>query len=593
MNFNTTIYYILWSLAIYTGIVILFIWWENRKMRKSLLQKEAEMNRRMYEVSILKELGERIGYSLNVQKIVDVITGSLRRLLPYSTVSYMLSGDEGRIIFHCVLEESINKKFVDDLRFRMIQSYSILLSKNVKVEDIDESISGTVTDESNKKQIKSFFNIPVVINNMPVGILNVASTQEGLYKEDEINILYTIMNQASTAVSKLENILSQEKGKLNSMVESMADGVLMVDIRNRLLVINPAAKEMLYIDKPQPSMLDVLDSLSSKIDIRTKIEESLRTGKLATINKLQIDNKFLNILISPVKDGEDKPMGAVVLFHDITQETAIEKMREDFTSMMVHELRSPLTGIKSIANLLKEEKIKNEQKKYQEFIELIVSNSASMLDLVNDLLDVAKLEAGKFQVLKKETDLNNVIKIRIESFEALANDSKLTLESKVEPGIPLMQLDENKIGQVLNNLLSNAIKFTKQGKIVVSAFQLKRGKDLLETVTKMGMIWLGIKPGIKFDDDRIVVAVTDTGSGIPEDQINKLFNKFTQLEESAASEKKGTGLGLVISKGIVEAHGGKISVFSELGKGSTFFFSLPTDGALTIKEPVKTKIANA
>ncbi len=576
MNLNQTIYIVLWSLAIYTGIVIIFIWWENRKMRKSLLQKEGEMQRRMYEVSILKELGERIGYSLNVQKIVDVITGSLRRLLPYSTVSYMLLGDEGRIIFHCVLEESVNRKFVDDVRFRMTNSLGALLSRQIKPEDLDESISGTVTDETNKKVIQSFFNIPVVINNIPVGILNVASTEIGLYKEDEITILYTIMNQASSAVSKLENILSQEKGKLNSMVESMADGVFMVDIRNRLLVINPAAKLMLGISKPQPNMFDVLDALSSKIDIRTKIEESLKTGKLITEEKFPIGDLVLRILISPVKDGENKPLGAVVLFHDITKETAIEKMREDFTSMMVHELRSPLTGIRSIANLLREDKIKNEQKKYSDFIDLIVTNSASMLDLVNDLLDVAKLEAGKFQVMKRDADLSQVIKMRKESFNALANDSKLTIDIVEEPGLPHLMIDDTKVGQVLNNLLSNAIKFTKAGgKIIISGFMLKAGEDIVNKVSGLGMIWPGLNKPVGNDKDVVILAVTDTGMGIPDSEIDKLFNKFTQLETSAASEKKGTGLGLVISKGIVEAHGGKIMLCSELDKGTTFYFTLP------------------
>jgi PAS domain S-box-containing protein len=586
MNFNSTIYYILWSLAIYTGIVVVFIWWENRKMRKSLEQKEREMQRRMYEVSILKELGERIGYSLNVQKIVDVITGSLRRLLPYSTVSYMLTGDEGRIIFHCVLEESVNKKFVDDVQFRMVNSLAALLDRQIKPEDLDESISGTVTDESNKAGVKSFFNIPVVINNVPVGLLNISSTQEGLYKEDEITILYTIMNQASTAVSKLENILSQEKGKLNSMVESMADGVFMVDIRNRLLVINPAAKDMLGITKNQPNMFDILDALASKIDIRTKIEESLKTGKLIVEEKFSIGDKVLRILITSVKDAENKPLGAVVLFHDITKETAIEKMREDFTSMMVHELRSPLTGIRSIANLLREDKIKNEQKKYQEFIELIVTNSASMLDLVNDLLDVAKLEAGKFQVLKKETDLSNMLKIRAESFKTLATDNQLTLNVKEEPNLPKFMVDENKVGQVLNNLLSNAIKFTKPGgKITISAFQLKAKEDMAGKIGQLGMIWPGLKDEHLAASDEVILAVTDTGMGIPESELDKLFNKFTQLEQGAASEKKGTGLGLVISKGIVEAHGGKINVCSEEGKGATFFFSLPLGKAAESAAP--------
>ncbi len=575
MDISSSIYYILWTLAIYTLIVVIFIWWENRKMRADLNVKALEMQRRMYEVSILKELGERIGYSLNVQKIVDVITSSLRRLLPYSTVSYMLFGEEGRVIFHCVLEESVNKRFVEEVKDRMIKAMAALISREVKHEDVDESISGTITDESNKQTIKSFFNIPVVINNQPVGLLNVSSTKEGLYREDEITILYTIMNQASTAVSKLENILAQEKGKLNSMVESMADGVFMVDTRNRLLVINPTAKQMLNITKAQPSMFDVLDELSSKFDLRTKIEESLKHDKLIVEEQLMIHDKVLRLLISPVKDAENKGMGAVVLFHDITKEKAIEKMREDFTSMMVHELRSPLTGIRSIANLLREDKIKNEQKKYQEFIDLIVTNSGSMLDLVNDLLDVAKLEAGKFQVLKREANLKTVIQQRIESFRSLAEENHLTLEGKIDEGLPLISADENKIAQVLNNFLSNGIKFTQKGKLTISAFLVKPGDDLLSRVSALGMMWPGLKPGIKFPTDQIVVAVTDTGIGIPEDQQVQLFNKFTQLQQSAASEKRGTGLGLVISKGIVEAHGGKIGLFSEPGNGTTFYFNIP------------------
>jgi len=409
-----------------------------------------------------------------------------------------------------------------------------------------------------------------------VGLLTIASTKEGLYKEDEMSILYTIMNQASTAVSKLEMILNQEKGKLNSMVESMADGVFMVDTRNRLLVINPAARNVLGISKSSPSIFDVLDSLASKIDLRTKIEESLRTDKLIVQDKLMLNNKTLRVLISPVKDASNQALGAVVLFHDITQEQAIEKMREDFTSMMVHELRSPLTGIRSIANLLREEKIKNEQKKYQEFIDLIVTNSASMLDLVNDLLDVAKLEAGKFQVLKKPSDITTIINSRVTSFKAQADENHIALETKIAPDVPKeILVDENKIGQVLNNFLSNAIKFSPNGKITISAFGLAPGEDMVAKVSALGMIWPGLHDPFKIDSSSLIVAVTDSGVGIPEDQISKLFNKFTQLEQGAVSEKKGTGLGLVISKGIVEAHGGKIGVFSQPNKGTTFYFSIP------------------
>jgi len=562
------------ALAIYSVIVLVFIGIENRRMRNNLKAKEYEMQRRMYEVSILKELGDRIGYSLNVQKIVDVITGSLRKLLDYSTVSYLLLADEGRVVFHCVLEESVNKNFIDKVRAQMIVSLGALSGREIKPDEIDESISGTITDEMNKLGIRSFFNIPVVINGQAVGMLNISSTKAGLYREEEMTILYTIMNQASAAVSKLETILNQEKGKLNSMVESMADGVVMVDTRNRLLVINPTAKQMLGITKDQPNIFDVLDTLSSKMDLRTKIEESLREDKLMTENQVSIDDHTFGVLISPVKDEANEPLGAVVLFHDITKEKAIEKMRDDFTSMMVHELRSPLTGIRSIANLLKEDKIKNEQKKYEEFIELIVSNSASMLELVNDLLDVAKLEAGKFQIMRRTTSVTDLVKMRIQSFESLATEAKLTLESKVEEGLPAVSIDDNKMGQVLNNFISNAIKFTKEGKITISGFSLKKGESLIKKVGSLGLAWPGAKDLVP-DTDQLVLAVTDTGVGISEEQLNKLFNKFTQLEQSAHSEKKGTGLGLVITKGISEAHGGHVGVFSEEGKGSTFYSIIP------------------
>jgi PAS domain S-box-containing protein len=382
------------------------------------------------------------------------------------------------------------------------------------------------------------------------------------------------MNQASTAVSKLESILNQEKGKLNSMVKSMADGVAMVDTHNRLLVINPAAQEMLGIARAQPTILEVLAAFASQTDLRTKIEQSINTDKLITEDQLKIGKKVLRVLISPVKDSDNKPLGAVVLFHDITKEKAIEQMREDFTSMMVHELRNPLTGIRSIANLLKQDSIKNEHKKYQEFVDLIVSNSASMLDLVNDLLDVAKLEAGKFQINRKETDLAGVIEAKIHSFEPLAAESKLTLKSKIESSLPQMEVDDVKIGQVVSNLLSNAVKFSEKGEIIVAAFTVAAKQDLAEKVSALGMSWPGMK-SLKFDSDQLILAVIDSGVGIEEDQISKLFNKFSQLEQTSGLEKKGTGLGLVISKGIADAHGGGIGVFSEVRKGSAFFVNLP------------------
>lgn len=572
---------VLWWSAGFSAVVLVIFLFEYHRTRARLVRREEQMKHRMYEIAILRELGERIGYSLNVQKIVDVIMASLGQLLPYSTVAYMLANEDGRILFRISLAESVNKQFIGEVRSRMLKAFSSLFGKEFSDKDIDEMVGGIITDPQSKSAVESFFNVPVVINQKPAGILTVASTYVGLYKtSQEVEILYTIMGQASEAVSKLQTVLEIEKGKLNAMVASMADGVLMVDNQNRILVLNPQAKAMLALaGEAAPSIFEVLEALAHRMDLRTKIEESVKKDSLIVEDNVELNNRYLQILISPVKDNKNQPLGSVVLFHDITHEKEIEKMREDFTSMMVHELRSPLTGIRSIASLLKSEKVKNEGPKYQQFVDLISSNSNSMLDLVNDLLDIAKLEAGKFEVFKRPGDLRHVIKQRIQSFQGLAAENKIALAEQVLPEVPgELVFDENKIAQVLNNLISNALKFTEAGgQVTVSAFVCDRFADLSGMASAKGISWQGPRSGVVCPVGAIVVGVSDTGTGIPASEIPRLFNKFQQLSTARTSQKKGTGLGLVIVKGILAAHGGTVGVFSEEGKGTTFYFTLPLE----------------
>src|SRR3990167_9514295 len=584
---NTLVAQSLLYAAVFSVIVLIIFWFEYRRVRARLLKREEQMKHRMYELSILREIGERIGYSLNVHKIVDVITGSLGRLLPYSSVAYMLPDEDGRIFFNISLAEAVNKHFVTEVRTRMLKAFAVLFGKNYTEVDVDESVPGAVTDPTNTDKVQSSFNVPIVINGRPAGVLTVASTEAGLYHtSEEVEILYTIVNQASDAVSKLQTVLEIEKGKLNSMVASMADGVMMVDTQNRLLVINPQTKIMLGLKADTPTIFEVLDQLSDKFDLRTKIEESIKRDRLIVEEDVSLKNHFVQILITPVKDNKGEPAGSVVLFHDITHEKELEKMREDFTSMMVHELRSPLTGIRSIAGLLKTDRVKNEEKKFSDFVDLISTNASSMLDLVNDLLDV-----GKFEVLKRPADLGHIIAGRIESFQSLAQENKLTLEQKVETGVPAeLVFDDAKIAQVLNNLISNAVKYNNAGgKITVGAFVCGAGKDISQEAAGHSLSWPGMRNGAKCAADAVVVSVTDTGFGIPAAEMPKLFNKFQQLSTSAKTEKKGTGLGLVVVKGVVEAHGGMVGVFSEEGKGSTFYFTLPVQSVPAPQPAVSVK----
>lgn len=580
--------------------VIGFLAWRNRQLEEEVEKWEQGGDRKMYELAILKELGERVGYSLDVQKIIDIITGSLHQFIEYSAVSYFTIGQE-KIIFKVHLEESVSRAFVDDIRDRMLGSLSALLNKEFKKEQLSETISGSILTDEINEPVRSFFNIPLVIGERVVGILTVAHTKPGLYKEEEMTILYKITKQASNAVSKLEEVVKTEQRKLNAMVESMSEGIVMTDKNYALVVVNPAAREIIDLkDKKEITVFDFIDNLDGKFDIRGKLEESVKLDKILVSDEVLIKDRFYQIIVSPVKsspglvDSKAEILGGVTIFHDITHEKEVERLREDFMAIVVHELRTPLTGIRNLAQVMAKFSIeKNKTEDIKKKVDLILGSSSHMLELVNDLLDVAKIESGKFEVHTKPADIRQLIKKNIEMFSATASQAKISLEVKISEDIPeAITLDPDKISQTLANLISNAIKFTSDGgKVIIQALTHKKGKDITTEAEKAGIEWFvsDKESDIFKKEDSIVIAVTDSGIGISQQDRAQLFNKFKQLEESAQSEHKGTGLGLSIVKGIINAHGGKVGVASDAGVGSTFFFALPINAEIN-KNKLNNKI---
>lgn len=520
-----------------------------------------EIEQKIYETEILRELSQRFGYELSVEKVLDIITGSLSNLLPFSVVASMLLSPDSRkkIIFKCHLEESVQRQFIDDIRQRMLSSLTALTNKQYQPEEVSEILTGTIIDERKTAKIASFFNIPVSINNRLVAVLTIASVKPELYKEHEMTILYKIVNAASTAVSKLENVLESEKGKIEDMISSLADGVLMLDKEDRLVIINPQAKKILGLKKKEEvSIFDIIESLAGKFDLHEKIQQSLKHNKLIIEKEVLLNSeRFVQILISPVKDINKQILGSVILFHDITTQKELERIREDFTAMMVHELRAPLTVVRGTTDIILSQPKIAIEKSGKELLSSMKGSAETMLSLVNDLLDVAKIEAGKFQIFKSKQNIAAILRERMTFFQNMAEEKGLSLKEEIPGNLPEISLDKERIAQVLNNLISNAIKFTEKGDIT------------------LGIIWRS-KKRESSPKNEMTVFVKDTGQGIAKEQLGKLFSKFQQLAKPKA-EKKGTGLGLAIAKGIVEAHAGKIWAESSLGRGTTFFFTLPKD----------------
>lgn len=535
----------------------------DRKKLAGQASKSIAMQQKMYQVKVLQEINERIGYSMEGSKVVEIITNSIGNLLEYETVSYMLYSDAKQIIFKTHVHNPVNHRFIEQVQAKMLSATAVICGRHSIDAKIDRRLGGSILDDNLDVDVKSFLNIPIVINNDLLGLINIASSKPGLYDRNEAEVLYTITNQAAVAVSQLQSLLDNEKGKLLNIIASMTDGVMMVDLENQLEVYNPAVVDLLQLPVGKPvTIFDVMNSLAGKVDLRTKIEESLSNGLPLEVKDVYLHDRALEITISPVRDQKGEHRGAAIILHDVTSTKSLDKLRQEFTAMMVHELRAPLTAVRwSSEGLLKNlegAKAHLEAAKLKDSITNIDLAATNMLDLVNDLLDVAKIEAGKFDLNIQEYDLADIIKNAITTFTPEAQAKHLPLNF-ISPGSIKVNCDQVRIAQVLNNLISNAIKYTDSGQIDINL----------------------IKDGSK---NRVIVEVKDTGIGVSREDLAVLFSKFKQLQGYDRS-RKGTGLGLVVSKGIIEAHGGKIWAESAgENLGSAFSFSLPLRGQIPSQE---------
>ena len=568
-------------LLIVIGIVL---FWRERAFRIRAHNYEANIRRKMYELAILKDLSKKIGSSFNVERVIDIVTGSLHQFIEHATVSCMLLENE-KISFKIYLEKSVNKNFIYEVRGRMKTSLETLLSKEISDKEIEERVSGAIVLEDKKNKIGSFFNIPLVIDEKVVGLLTVAHTKEGLYKEEDIAILYKIVAQASQSVTKLEQVVKTEQLKLGAIMESLIDGVIMTDRENKVLMVNPAAKKYLNLEDHSSIDFFVLTSaLGNRFDINTKIEESISLDKIITEQNILINEKFFQIVVAPVK-GEshiinDRILGCVVVFHDITKEKNSEKLKEEFTSLIVHELRGPLGIIKQVGEVMCDESVRKDKEIYNEYTKIIFESSSQMLELVNEILDVSKIESGEFALSTRSYNIKDVIKRRVDFFSTKTKDKKIKIITEITEAVPSkLEFDPIRIEQVLNYLLSNAVKYTKEGLIEVKAFIHKKGEKISKEADKNDIKWFIIKKEDKvFDNisDCVVVEITDSGEGISKIELEKMFAKFDKEEILTQNKqgKKSTSFGLVVVKGIIEAHGGIVGVGSREGEGSTFYFTI-------------------
>jgi two-component system phosphate regulon sensor histidine kinase PhoR len=361
--------------------------------------------------------------------------------------------------------------------------------------------------------------------------------------------------------NKIEEI-SKEKDYLQTILKGMMEGVLVVDGRGRILMVNDALRNVLSLTS------DVTDKMPLEVIRNAELEGAItnvaREGKnmalelnVAVPGGRIFEVNVVGILPSSNSTGKGSEgvRGAVAVFHDITRLKELEKIRQDFVANVSHELRTPLTTIKGYAETLLEGALKEEVA--SQFVQVIKKHTDRLTKIVEDLLMLSKIESKEFQLKIEVIPLPDFISDVIDFVKETAEKKKISISQSKIPSSLAVEADRNYLEQVLINLLDNAIKYTHEGG---------------------GVMILAIEK----DQREIQFSIEDNGIGIPKEDIPRIFERFYRVDKGRSQELGGTGLGLSIVKHLVQAHGGRIWVESQLEKGSTFYFTLPARSELII-----------
>ncbi|MBI4323235.1 MAG: PAS domain S-box protein [Candidatus Omnitrophica bacterium] len=345
------------------------------------------------------------------------------------------------------------------------------------------------------------------------------------------------------------------KEQTEAVLRSMAEGLVVVNQQGEVVFLNPAAEKLLGVDKQEKLGKPLNEGLQDE-QLLSFVKQPSADGREKEIeldSKQAQSKRVLRSSNAVIEDEHGKTVGMVSVLTDVTKQRELDRLKSDFVSGVTHELRTPLVAMKHSLAVMGEASAGELSETQKNFLSITQRNLDRLNAMINDLLDLAKLEAKKVELRREPTAIQAVIQRTCETLRAWATSKGVRLTAQTPEALPALSLDPARIEQVLTNLIGNAVKFTPpDGSITVEAKLAEGGGE-------------------------VEVSVTDTGQGIAKEDLPKLFQKFQQLQAGArrAGEAKGTGLGLAITKEIVELHGGRIWVESEQGKGSRFAFSLP------------------
>lgn len=368
---------------------------------------------------------------------------------------------------------------------------------------------------------------------------------------DEMNV--TLEERVKSRTLELADVLSQvrnEKHKTERIIHEITDGIIVIDAGDEIVLINPAARRFLGINgedtlKDQSAIEQHVPQLHEVFQNAT---EPL-TEELVVHSPGHVDPRVFKTTSVPLRDEHGAQLGKVVVFHDVTSVKEADRLKSKFVLQVSHELRTPLTSIKGSIDNLRDSIAGPLSKKQVEYLDRMSKSSDQLVHMINNLLDISSIEAKNVTLAIATVVIKDLIEQIVTKFQPTAASKQLEIHLDKFNGRSQIQGDGAKLEQAISLMLDNAIKFTDPGGVVTITLHQNRHS--------------------------LKISIRDTGIGIPLDDQWAIFDRFYRVEQATSAREKGAGLGLYIAKNIIEMHGGRIRVSSEVGKGSEFLITLP------------------
>jgi|GEM_PF-322199 len=512
------------------------------------------VRRRADDMASLNRIARTVGSTLDLDEVLRQVIQELNRSFHVEAGSLLLMDAERHDLYFVTTLEGGLERFLD-VRIPVgvgIVGHVAATAEPLVVNDPahDPRFYSKVSSDVGFVN-RNIICVPLMSRDRVIGVIELLNKEGGEFDQDDLDRLQGIAATVAVAIENadLYQQTEEERGRLTAILISTADAIVATDAQQRVLLINPAAAQAFglapqeCVGRPYQEAL-THQGLRNLFDRALHIDHALTDELTVEPREGIVQTFYANI--APVRAAGDLTLGHVAVMQDISTLKELDKMKSEFVSVVSHDLKTPLTAIRGFADLTAITGPLSDQQR--DFVTRIKDITREMANMISDLLDIGKIEAG-IEMDRVSCSIPALAQDVLSDLEFRAKEKEIAVELEVAEPTPTVVGDPNRLKQVLMNLVGNAIKYTPDG----------------------GHVWIRIGP----EDGRLITAVQDTGYGISARDQKQLFQKFFRVRTEQTAHIEGTGLGLAIVRSIVEHHGGRIWVESEPGKGSTFAFSLP------------------